>query len=168
MSGSFLFCNSYLPANDGSLSRRLGDPTHPAHPEPARPSRRHTLHLLSLPLLFLRLLAFPAFILAHFKLERAQPEPAHHERALPECVQPEHIEPESAEPECVQSTQPDHFASAHNLSSMSIDIPGVPLSNTCMTPTAGISDAQLIRRTITSPHGSLGQSIRGDFYSSHS
>jgi hypothetical protein len=37
-----------------------------------------------------------------------------------------------------------------------------------MTPLAGISDGQFMQRTVASSHESLGQPVRGEFYSPHS
>ena len=123
-----------LADNDGSLSRRLGNPTHSAYPEPAHPELvlpRLAILILSPPIIALLIHALLALTLsilsppkpAYLKLEPALPESAHAKPAHPECAQPNDPTPSAS--------------SGHNLPS-SVDIPGVrQVSKTCMTPVWG-------------------------------
>ena len=183
-----------LPDNDESLRRCLGDPPHPARPEPAHPELGLpilslpiivlpllALLALALPILTLPLFALPALslpllilpLLVHLKVEPAQPESAHAEYVFTKCA---HAEPDPldraradrAQPESTLPSDPNPSASsAHNLLCSPANIPGIRrFSKTCMTPSTGISDGQLKRRTIASSHESLGPHVRGEFYSS--
>jgi hypothetical protein len=170
-----------LTDNDGFMSRCLGNSTHPAHPElahselvlpklallilslPIMAFPIFALPILALPSLALHVLALPVLALlklAHLKVGPAQPESAH----------PEPAQRDRAQPECAQPSDPTPAtSSSHNLPYSSVDIPGVRrFSKTCMTPSAGISDGQLVRRTVASSHQSLGQPVWGEFYSLHS
>ena len=132
-----------------------------------------TLPIFALPALALPLLVLP--LLVHLKVEPAQPESAHAEYAYIKCAHAERDPLDRAHADCAQpeSTQPSDpnpsASSAHNLSCSPANIPGVRrFSKTCMTPSTGISDGQLKRRTIASSHELLGPRVQGEFYSSHS